>query len=167
MIYVLLILLLAAGDLGLKWMIDRQKPENFPRVLAHSRGRIVLHQHHNPGFPFGFLQKYGAMVRTVPLIVISVLGGALVCLIPQKGKTARKLGIAVIIGGALSNLCDRFTKHYVVDYFSFQFGPLRRVIFNLGDLFVFLGSGILMVLEILTEFREKMPKTEKRESKGC
>lgn len=155
MIYVWLIGALAAGDLWLKQWIDRQAPEQFPRAWAWSKGKIVLHRHHNPGFPFGFLQKYGAVVRIVPLAVVSALGCVLACLVPRKGRTLQKLGLAIVIGGALSNLYDRLVKHYVVDYFSFQFGPLKRVIFNLGDLCVFLGSGILMALELAAEVQGK------------
>lgn len=155
MIYILLIGALAVGDLRLKQWIDEQAPEQFPRPWARSKGKIVLHRHHNPGFPFGFLQKYGAVVRMVPLAVVSALGGALAYLLPRKGRTLQKLGLAIVIGGALSNLYDRLVKHYVVDYFSFSFGPLKRVIFNLGDLCVFLGSAILMVWEFVSENRKK------------
>lgn len=64
-----------------------------------------------------------------------------------EGKTVTKLGLALVIGGSLSNLYDRFVRRYVVDYFSFQFGVLKKVVFNLGDLFVFFGSGLLLLLE--------------------
>lgn len=167
MIYVWLIGVLAAGDLWLKQWIDRQAPEQFPRPWAWGKGKIVLHRHHNPGFPFGFLQKYGAVVRLVPLTVVSALGGVLTYLIPRKGRRLQKLGLAIVIGGALSNLYDRMVKHYVVDYFSFQFGPLKRVIFNLGDLCVFLGSGILMGLELAAEVQGKGRSRLSEQEREC
>lgn len=157
MVYIILIVLLAAGDLGLKWLIDRQESEHFPRPLKHSGGRILLYRHHNAGFPFGFLQKYGAVVRTVPLVIVSGLAGVLCYLIPKKGRRLEKLSLGILIGGALSNLYDRLVKRYVVDYFSFQFGCLKKVIFNLGDLFVFLGSGMLLILNLIAEFQGKQP----------
>jgi len=156
--YAALIALLAAGDLGLKWLIEKQKPEDYPKPLEHTGGKILLYRNHNAGFPFGFLEKYGHLVRTIPLVVTSALGGVLCYLAQQRGKTAQKLGLAFVIGGSLSNLYDRFIRRYVVDYFSVQFGALKKVVFNLGDLFVFLGAGILMALQFMAEIREKLPK---------
>lgn len=158
MIYVVLIGLMVAIDLFLKNQIENQDPNDFPRPLAHTKEKILLYHNHNAGFPFGFLQKYGTVVRMVPLTVVSGLAGVLCYLIRKPGKTLQKFSLAMIIGGALSNLYDRFVRRYVVDYFSFQFGPLKKVVFNIGDLCVFLGSGILMVLEIVKEVREYCKK---------
>ncbi|MFR5731015.1 MAG: signal peptidase II [Clostridium sp.] len=44
-----------------------------------------------------------------------------------------------MLGGAVSNLYDRMIRHYVVDYFSIQCGKLKKVVFNLGDIFAFLA----------------------------
>lgn len=153
MIYVVLIGLMAAIDLFLKNQIEKQDPNDFPRPLAHTKEKILLYHNHNAGFPFGFLQKYGTVVRMVPLTVVSGLAGVLCYLIRKPGKNLQKFSLAMIIGGALSNLYDRFARRYVVDYFSFQLGPLKKVVFNIGDLCVFLGSGILMVREIVKEVR--------------
>ncbi|MDO5408763.1 MAG: signal peptidase II [Eubacteriales bacterium] len=155
MVYAALAAALAAGDLGLKWLIEKQDGKDFPKPLKHTKGKIMLYHNHNAGFPFGFLEKYGQLVRTVPLVVTSALGGVLCYLSLQKGKTAQKLGLALVIGGSLSNLYDRFVRRYVVDYFSFQFGFLKKVVFNLGDLFVFFGAGFLMSLQLVEEIREK------------
>ena len=70
----------------------------------------------------------------------------------------QKIGIAIILGGAISNLYDRLVRRYVVDYFSIQCGKLKEVVFNLGDIFVFLGSGILFTAEVIKEIRGVFPK---------
>lgn len=153
---------LALGDLALKWLIERQDPEQFPRPLKHTKGKILLYRNHNAGFPFGFMERYGELVRTIPLVIISALGGVLYCLCADADrtteKTVQKLGLAVLLGGALSNLFDRYVRRYVVDYFSIQVGALKKVVFNLGDMFVFLGSGILLCLEIVKEIRAGLHK---------
>lgn len=153
MIFAGVILVLALADLGIKWLIERQPSEKFPRPMEHTKGRIWLYRDHNAGFPFGFLKKYGELVRMVPLVVVSALGGVFCFLLGEKGRTGQKLGLAVLLGGALSNLYDRFVRRYVVDYFSIQVGLLKKVVFNLGDMFVFLGSGILLCLELAAEVR--------------
>lgn len=153
MLYTGIIAALSVLDLGIKRLIDREDPKEFPKPLPHTRGKILLYRHHNPGFPFGFLRQYQKIVKMLPLAVISGLAGYLTAILSQKGKTAKKLGIAIILGGALSNLYDRMVRNYVVDYFSIQCGKLKEVVFNLGDIFVFLGSGILFVSEIAKEFK--------------
>lgn len=146
--YLLLIAALAGIDLKWKAKIDKQDEADFPRPLAHTKGKIMLYRHHNAGFPFGFLQKHGSVVRMVPFAMVSGLMGVFGYLLTKPGRKLQKFSLALILGGALSNLYDRFVRRYVVDYFSFQFGALKKVIFNVGDLCVFLGAGIWMFLEL-------------------
>lgn len=163
MMFVGIIVLLAAGDLFIKWLIEKQDQERFPRPLARTGGRILLYRNHNAGFPFGFMEQYGELVRTVPLVIISALGGVFCYLVQKKGHTAQKTGLAILLGGAISNLYDRYVRRYVVDYFSFQFGWLKKVVFNLGDLFVFAGAGILAAIELVQEIKALLPQRESKE----
>lgn len=97
-------------------------------------------------------------------MVISGLGGVFFYLLQnKKGHTVQKAGLAILLGGALSNLYDRYVRRYVVDYFSFQFGWLKKVVFNLGDLFVFAGSGILMAAELVSEVKALFPSKASKE----
>ena len=145
MIYTAIIAALSSLDLGIKWLIEREKPEDFPKPLPHTCGKILLYHNHNAGFPFGFLEKHGEVVRMLPLSVICGLAGYLAALLPQKGKKVQKLGIAMILGGALSNLYDRLVRRYVVDYFSLgvKWAPLRAVVFNISDFCILAGSLIV------------------------
>ena len=158
MLYTGIIAALSSLDLGIKWLIEQEKPEEFPKPLPHAKGKILLYRNHNAGFPFGFLEQHGELVRMLPLAVISGLAGFLTAILPQKDKKVQKLGIAIILGGAISNLYDRVVRRYVVDYFSIQCGKLKGVVFNLGDIFVFLGSGILFGEEIIKEIRSAFSK---------
>lgn len=147
MIFLGLILALAAADLYLKAGIEKQEAQSFPRPLPKTAGKIRLYRSHNAGFPFGFLKQYGSLVRAVPLAVTSALAGILYCLQPQPGKLLHKLGLSLLIGGSLSNLYDRWVRGYVVDYFSIRLGPLKRVVLNLGDVFVFAGAFLILLTE--------------------
>lgn len=82
----------------------------------------------------------------LPLAVISGLAGFLAATFRER-KNRTEIRHCCILGGAVSNLYDRMIRHYVVDYFSIQCGKLKKVVFNLGDIFVFLGSGILFGAE--------------------
>ncbi|MGL5434361.1 MAG: signal peptidase II [Lachnospiraceae bacterium] len=147
MVFVGIIVMLAAADLWLKEKIERQDADGFPRPLAGTK--IVLYRDHNAGFPFGFMKKYGVLVRVIPLVITSALAGILGYLIPQKGNGIQKLGLSMLIGGSVSNLYDRWVRRYVVDYFSIKVGWLKGVVLNLGDLFVFLGAFILLIREFV------------------
>lgn len=88
------------------------------------------------------MEKRQELVRLVPLVLTSILAGCLMEMQREKGNWLQKTAISLVIGGSLSNLYDRYVRNYVVDYFSLQFGPLKKVVFNLGDIFILLGSGI-------------------------
>ena len=76
-------------------------------------------------------------------------------ILPRKGNGLQKLGLALTVGGAVSNLYDRFTRGYVVDYLNVRAGKLRRVIFNLGDVCILAGSVFFLIGEMIAARREK------------
>lgn len=155
MIFIGIIALLAALDLLIKKIIEEQKEMEFPKELHGSGGKILLYQNHNSGFSFGFLKKHPKLVQMIPLAAASFLSGMLAGQLQHKGRIADKIGLSILLGGAVSNLYDRLVRHYVVDYFSIQCKKLKKVVFNLGDLFIFLGAGILLVVEIMRTFRDR------------
>lgn len=143
-----------AIDLGIKDTIEDTDPSVFPKELEGSHGTIILHRNHNDGFPFGLFRNRPELVRGVPLVITSALAGAFFWLYPQKGHQAEKLALSMILGGAMSNLYDRLIRHYVVDYFSIQWKSLKKVVFNLGDICIFLGTAILLLTELLRDLKE-------------
>lgn len=54
------------------------------------------------------------------------------------------LGLALVIGGGLSNLLDRLLyRGAVIDFMNLGLGNLRTGIFNVADLVILLGVGLL------------------------
>ena len=150
MIYGWLIAGLAALDLGIKAEVESEETETFPRELPNSKGLIVLHKNHNKGFPFGFLERHPEVVRALPLSVAAFFTGALTAILDRKDAIGEKVGLSFIIGGAISNLYDRWVRGYVVDYFSIQKGNrLKGVVFNLGDIFIFIGSFLILAAQVV------------------
>ena len=149
MIFLFLIAAIVCLDLGIKDTIDELDDTQFPKDLEGSGGRIRLHKHHNEGFPFGAFKEKKELVKMVPLAVVSAAAGVLFSILTKKGKLVEKIGLSMVIGGGLSNLYDRLFRGYVVDYFSIQWKKLKEVIFNLGDLFVFAGTLILLLRELI------------------
>jgi signal peptidase II len=155
MVFIGIIALLAALDLLIKSAIEDQEEAGFPKELEGSGGKILLHKNHNAGFSFGYFKEHPSMVMMIPLAVASFIGGMLANLLQRKGNILEKLALSLALGGAVSNLYDRLVRHYVVDYFSFQYGKLKKVVFNLGDLFIFLGAGMMLAAEIIKALKER------------
>lgn len=155
MIFIGVIAVLAILDLSIKKCIEEREESDFPKELKGSKGRILLYKNHNPGFSFGYLKTRPDLVQMIPLAVASFISGMLACLLQRKGRTVEKAGLAIALGGAVSNLYDRLFRQYVVDYFSLQYGKFKKVVFNLGDFFIFIGAGILLVAEIVRTIKEK------------
>lgn len=146
---------LAFLDLSIKNQIEAQNDEDFPRDLEGSKGKIKLYKNHNSGFSFGVLKKYPKLVETVPLCMTSGLAGAWFWLMGRKGRFLEKTAMTLALAGGASNLYDRLKRGYVVDYFSFQWKGLKKVVFNLGDMFIILGSALLIVSEFVETMRDQ------------
>ena len=76
-------------------------------------------------------------------------------LLLRKGSSGQKLGLSIVLTGAASNLYDRFRRGYVVDYFSIRLKGLEKVVFNLGDMFIFFGSLLFVICELMQSVRER------------
>lgn len=63
-------------------------------------------------------------------------------------------GLAFVLGGAMGNIYDRWTRGYVIDYADLHFGEFRPFqIFNLADAAITLGVLILLARSLFS--REK------------
>lgn len=146
--YTWIVLALAGLDQGIKQNIEDQEDKTLPRDLPCAKGWVRLHKNHNAGFPFGVLKNRPRLVQNIPLMMTSALAGALAALSGRRNDGAggflERLGLAVALGGAVSNTWDRMVRGYVVDYFSIQWKGFKKVVFNLGDFFIFLGAALIL-----------------------
>ena len=110
---------LTVADLAVKNEIERQDDAAFPREMKGSKGWIKLYKNHNAGFSFGFL-KGSRLVELVPLCITSGLAGAWAYIMGVRGRAAEKFALTLVLAGGLSNLLDRMSRGYVVDYFAIQ-----------------------------------------------
>ena len=67
--------------------------------------------------------------------------------------------LALILGGALGNIRDRFLLGYVIDYADFHIGEFRPfLIFNIADAAITVGVVIILARSFF--LREKRGQTE-------
>ena len=118
-------------------------------------GKIILRKFHNPGFLFQKGEKYPWLVKLIPFIILFPVALIYGLILRKPGKVIQKLGGALLIGGGVSNLADRWFKGYVTDYFSFnvKYKKIKRIVFNLADIFIILGS-IFICLGELFNFKK-------------
>ena len=57
----------------------------------------------------------------------------------------QKYGMAMVLGGAMSNTYDRVRYGKVTDYLYIRIGVLKKMIINIGDIALYFG-GILYAL---------------------
>jgi signal peptidase II len=70
------------------------------------------------------------------------------------GETRVAAGLALILGGALGNVIDRVSRGYVVDFIDFYWGSWHFAAFNVADIAISTGAGLL-ILDSLIQWRRE------------
>lgn len=145
MLYLSLAGIIFVAELLIKNYIEKNKKLNEEEEILG--GKIILTRYHNKGAMLNFMEKNTKLVVFISAFLLGSLLFLFGILIPKKGNKLVKFSLALLVGGAASNVYDRVKRGYVVDYFSFKW--LKNVIFNIADIFIIVGSlltGICMVL---------------------
>ena len=110
-------------------------------------------------FSFSYLENRGAAFgifkdKHIFLISITTIAILLMVFYLFKYKTnpkVLKIGLSLIISGAIGNLIDRIKYKYVVDFIFFHYKDTYHFpIFNIADVLVSLGM-ILLIIFIIKE----------------
>jgi len=75
------------------------------------------------------------------------------------------LSLGMIISGGIGNMIDRLALGYVVDFIDFTL--IDFAVFNVADIFVCVGAGLLMlalVLDLINEARKNRANGEKNDT---
>ncbi|ABX40711.1 signal peptidase II [Lachnoclostridium phytofermentans] len=141
MIFFIIAIAIFVLDFFIKQYIEKNKTLGKSEKIF--KDRIIVTKYHNQGAFLNFMEKKREILLLLSGIMIGGITILMAIIFPQKGKRILKTGIAFLAGGAASNVYDRLKRGYVVDYFSFSF--YQKVIFNISDFFIFLGSIVLAV----------------------
>jgi signal peptidase II len=148
MIYILIVLTIVIGEYFIKDHIETKKELGERQEIF--QGRILIRKHHNEGAFLNFLEEKKEMLKTVSGVLLVLISLVFLIVLPMKGKKLFKLGLALTLGGAISNVTDRVKRGYVVDYFSFNCKKLKSIIFNLADMAIFLGSAFMLLASLFS-----------------
>jgi signal peptidase II len=97
---------------------------------------------YNSGVAFSLFAGLGA--STYISIFTSILIASLAWMAAQAQRDLERLGLALMIGGALGNLGDRLGDGVVTDFIDVHAGDWHFPTFNLAD--VAITSGVLLLL---------------------
>jgi signal peptidase II len=87
--------------------------------------------------------RFWSLTILVGVVLVGMLG--FVWASPEMSHPVSILGVCLVIGGGLSNLIDRLLNDgAVVDFMNMGVGNLRTGIFNLADVAIVAGGGILL-----------------------
>jgi signal peptidase II len=148
---ILLILIIfcicVAGDQVTK-VIAKQQLAGMPTIYALN-GTVMLHYSENVGAFLSLGARLPETARIWIFIVFNsiVLTGTLIFTLKMHslsvwGVTAG----ALIVSGGFSNLIDRLFHHgAVVDFLNIGIGRVRTGIFNVADVAIMAGIGLLLI----------------------
>ncbi|MDA3918125.1 MAG: signal peptidase II [Deltaproteobacteria bacterium] len=101
----------------------------------------------NPGGAFGFFASISPGVRKFLFLFVYSIVALLILWFYKKyaeNFIFLSIGLALIFGGAVGNLIDRFIYGKVVDFLDFYMGTYHWPAFNIADSAISIGMGILI-----------------------
>ena len=140
---------IAAAVFTLDYFIKKNIDKKYARKEKHPRlgGRVYIEKFYNNGATLNLLEKHPKVMTCIHSIVIVFVAVCYYFIMRMSGKQITKTGLAMLLGGGLSNLYDRYTRHHVVDYIRFGVGPkwFKKIIFNVSDFFIFIGAVLAVI----------------------
>jgi signal peptidase II len=112
---------------------------------------------HNPGAAFSFLAGAGGWQRWFLSALAIVVSVGIVWWLRQMHAGRERLlavSFALILAGALGNVIDRIEHGYVVDFIHAHWGGAYFPAFNIADMAISVGAG-LMLLDAFLDWRRE------------
>ena len=114
---------------------------------------------YNTGAAFSFLADHDGWQRWFFVFLAVVITAALLAWLAfvaiRDGRI--KVGITLLIGGALGNVIDRVLYGHVVDFLDFHVAGWHWPAFNIADAAITIGVALIIWAELRPTDREKVP----------
>lgn len=111
----------------------------------------------NYGAAFSFLADHSGWQKYFFLGLAVIISIALIVMLFKNSATLKlqNSAYALIIGGAIGNAIDRAYHGYVVDFLHFYWGIYHYPIFNIADVAIVCGAGLLILETVLDGKKQK------------
>jgi signal peptidase II len=144
------------------WAVKRLRFDGDVTVIP---GLLNFAYATNTGVAFSMLDDHGDAGRW-GLSAVALLAGVLVLYFFWRTPRTddRVLGaLALLLAGIAGNVTDRIRLGYVIDFIDVQFGSWHYPTFNVADMAIVIGAGLLMIDMFLSKKSEdRSQKTEVR-----
>ena len=124
----------------------------FSQPIEFINGIIEFEYTENTGGAWGVLSGYTWILLALTVVVMLIC----VTLLLKSGLKSKLLfwAISLVISGGAGNLIDRiFRDGSVVDFLHFEFYPTFPI-FNVADIAVVIGAGLLILYFVLDTIKE-------------
>jgi len=111
--------------------------------IAILGGKVLIDLVHNTGAAFGVLPNQTVLFIVIALAIVTALIVSYRRL--ARGPATLRLGLGLVLGGAVGNLLDRVRLGYVIDFIDLRWWP----VFNVADSCIVIGVMILVVTLML------------------
>jgi signal peptidase II len=121
------------------WMLDVYNINEKGNISITSFFDLVMVW--NKGVSYGLFTTHTQEWLIAMSLAITALLWVWACAAPRAFSAA---ALALVIGGALSNAFDRATRGAVADFFHFHYQEFSWYVFNLADVAIVVGVGLLL-----------------------
>ncbi len=151
-VYIAIAALVFIGDQATKAMVEKSIPERD--VIPVIPKFFNLTHVKNVGAAFGLFSDSPAPWKEDLLIAVAAGLLATVAVIAWRSRQIvwqSGVGLALILGGALSNLVDRIRWGRVTDFLDFYINSYHWYTFNLADSAIVVGAGFLILQVVFSD----------------
>lgn len=108
----------------------------------------------NKGVSFGMFNNHQTSQIILVIVALCIVFGLLFTM-----NSRNIIPYSLISGGAIGNIIDRIRMHAVVDFLHLHYNDYHFPIFNVADIAICTGCGILLLIEFL-QSRKNQPNTK-------
>ncbi len=111
----------------------------------------------NTGIAFSMLDDHGSSGRWGLSIVAIIAATLVLYFFWRTPRTDDRVlgGLALLLAGIVGNLTDRMRLGFVVDFIDVQFGSWHYPTFNVADMAIVAGAGLLILDMVLSKRSQK------------
>lgn len=149
----ILLLLMVALNVGCDQVskeIIRDKVA-YNETVSIIKGHFIITKVENTGAFLSTGNNLPPVIRVILLTIIPILVlgyGIFYLLYKTNLPKIVQIGLCFLIGGGIGNVYDRVVFGSVTDFLHIDFGIFRTGIFNLADVSILVGIGILFIVSL-------------------
>jgi signal peptidase II len=144
---------------------DRVTKHVAQETLEGSPGRsyladtVRLELTQNAGAFLGLGADWSQPLRTALFTIGNslVLAALVITAIRLRWSGLTLFGLALFVAGGASNLADRLTQGTVTDFINVGLGPVRTGIFNVADVAIMVGAGLVAFASLRASAKADAP----------